>query len=72
MIVKFNHEELALSRAAKRFTEKGISCEIDMGAAFVQGQYVYVPFIEADEDGQNWLATCHITSGDVSATVDNR
>lgn len=68
MIVTFDRESAAISRAAKRFAEKGLSMDLDMDRAFIQGQYVYAPFIEADEDG-SWLATCHIATGEVGSTL---
>ena len=68
MIINFDRESAAISRAAKRFAEKGVINDLDMHGAFVQGQYVYAPYVECDDEGR-WLATCHIASGEVGSTL---
>lgn len=69
-IIQFNRDDAAMARAGRRFLEKGK--EVDIGLAWIQGQYVYAPFINQDdaEDSEGtWIATCHIASGDVSETL---
>lgn len=69
-VVQFSRDDAAMARAERRFAEKGKV--VDIGLAWIQGQYVYAPFVNPDdaEDSEGtWIATCHIASGDVSETM---